>query len=147
MKNGLNTYIENYHIQIDNIIRQFDYPTNIGHLLYLIIPYKREWQQWSSVWRQPEGRPSAISLTAYGGQSHEGCAPWNGWHCPCDGDDDGDDDVPQPWHLYFKMLYNSEVSEMRMLVALNHSVVMLPTLEFWAFTLLGSTYTMSFCCR
>ena len=38
MKNDLNTYIENYHIQIDNIIRKFEYPTNIGHLLYLIIP-------------------------------------------------------------------------------------------------------------
>jgi hypothetical protein len=31
---------------------------------------------------------------------------------------------------YFKMLYSREVSEIRMLVAENHSVVILPTLEF-----------------
>ncbi len=30
-------------------------------------------------------------------------------------------------------------------VAENHNVVMLPTLEFCAFTLFGSTYTISFC--
>ena len=48
---------------------------------------------------------------------------------------------------YFKMLYNKEVSEMRMLVAENHSVVMEPTLEFCDFTLLGSTTTISFCWR
>ena len=48
---------------------------------------------------------------------------------------------------YFKILYSSDVKEIRMLVAENHSVVMLPTLEFCAFTLLGVTYTTSFCCR
>ena len=42
-------------------------------------------------------------------------------------------------HSYFRMLYSNEVSEIRMLVAENQSVVMEPTLEFWAFTLLGST--------
>ena len=36
----------------------------------------------------------------------------------------------QPLLDYFKMLYNSDVNEMRIDVAENHSVVMLPTLEF-----------------
>ena len=50
-------------------------------------------------------------------------------------------------YFYFKMLYNNEVKEINIEVAENHSVVIEPTLEFCAFTLLGSTYTISFCCR
>ena len=38
MKNDINIYISNYHTQIENIIKKFNYPSNIGHLLYLIIP-------------------------------------------------------------------------------------------------------------
>ena len=49
--------------------------------------------------------------------------------------------------VYFRMLYSSEVREMRMLVAENQRVVIEPTLEFCDFTLLGSTYTISFCCK
>lgn len=49
--------------------------------------------------------------------------------------------------IYFKMLYNNDVKDISIEVAENQRVVIEPTLEFWAFTLLGSTYTMSFCCR
>ena len=37
--------------------------------------------------------------------------------------------------------------EIKMEVALNHKVVLLPTLEFLALVLLGVTYRMSFCCK
>ena len=47
--------------------------------------------------------------------------------------------VPISIDIYFKMLYNSDVNEIRMDVAENQSVVMLPTLEFCAFTLFGVT--------
>ena len=47
--------------------------------------------------------------------------------------------------FYFRILYMSEVREIRMLVAVNQSVVEVPMLELRAFTLLGSTYTISFC--
>ena len=49
--------------------------------------------------------------------------------------------------VYFRMLYKSDVNETRMLVPVNHRVVVVPTFELRAFTLLGSTMTMSFCCR
>ena len=51
------------------------------------------------------------------------------------------------WSVYFKMLYKSDVNEIRMLVPVNHRVVVVPTFELRAFTLLGSTMTMSFCCK
>ena len=51
------------------------------------------------------------------------------------------------WRVYFRMLYKSDVNEIRMLVPVNHRVVVVPTFELRAFTLLGSTMTMSFCCR
>ena len=38
MTNNFNYYIENYHDRIKNIINKFNYPDNIGHLLYIIIP-------------------------------------------------------------------------------------------------------------
>ena len=41
--------------------------------------------------------------------------------------------------FYFKMLYSSDVSDIRILVAENQSVVEAPMLEFCALTLLGST--------
>jgi hypothetical protein len=37
------------------------------------------------------------------------------------------------------MLYSNEVNEIKMLVAENQRVVVWPTVEFWALTLLGST--------
>ena len=38
MKNDFNDYIQNYHNQIEQIIKKFNYPDNIGHILYIIIP-------------------------------------------------------------------------------------------------------------
>jgi len=40
---------------------------------------------------------------------------------------------------YFKMLNNNDATETSMLVDVSHSVVVCPTLELRAFTLLGST--------
>ena len=40
---------------------------------------------------------------------------------------------------YFRTLTIREATEMRILVALTHNVVILPTREFWALILLGST--------
>jgi hypothetical protein len=48
---------------------------------------------------------------------------------------------------YFKILYSNDVNEIKILVAVNQSVVDVPMVEFLAFTVLGSTYTLSFCCR
>ena len=44
-----------------------------------------------------------------------------------------------PFPNYLRILYNSEVNEIKIDVAENHNVVILPTLEFCAFTLFGVT--------